>query len=56
VAVPLAALLLLRVALLLAPYPHERLDGTFTFPESRRIQAADGTPLRDARRSPLPRL
>ena len=45
VAVPLAAWLLLRVVLLLAPYPRERLDGTF--PESRRIRAADGTLLRE---------
>ena len=45
VAVPLAAWLLLRVVLLLSPYPRERLDGTF--PESRRIRAADGALLRE---------
>jgi penicillin-binding protein 1C len=47
VAVPLAAWILLWGGLLLAPYPRERLSGTFTFPESRRIQAADGTLLRE---------
>ena len=47
VVVPLVGCALLWGAVLLAPYPRERLDGTSTFPESRRIRAADGTLLRE---------
>ena len=46
-AVPLVGCALLCGAVLLAPYPRERLDGTSTFPESRRIRAANGTLLRE---------
>jgi penicillin-binding protein 1C len=46
-AAPLVGWALLWGAVRLAPYPGERLDGPLTFPESRRIRAADGTLLRE---------
>jgi penicillin-binding protein 1C len=45
--VPLLVWLGLQGALWLAPYPRERLEGAATFPESRRLLAADGTLLRE---------